>query len=208
MSAAPGRTHRYLTATPLFPFGYGLASAAAATYSELTVTPRTVSAAAPPPNLTVAVQLTSQPLAAAGVAAAAEDQVEVVQVYISFGKCTHLGDTQDDVAAAAAVAELRERGASSVPLHSLVAFRRIALSSAMTTTASGGATAAVEFKVAVKSLELMKADGKMGLLEGPWCVFVGGTSPRTPTALLRRHGSNANPGAPEKPLIADLDVTE
>ena len=58
MSAPPGRTHRYLSTAPLFPFGFGLTSHAAAHYARLRVTPASVPANAPAGlNITVEVEL-------------------------------------------------------------------------------------------------------------------------------------------------------
>ena len=60
MSAPPGRTHRYLSTAPLFPFGFGLTSHAAAHYARLRVTPASVPANAPAGlNITVEVELSA-----------------------------------------------------------------------------------------------------------------------------------------------------
>ena len=115
----------------------------------------------------------------------------------------------------------REAGASSVPLHTLVDFRRVQLpySSELDSAATSGsgfdpavsaAPINVEFNVPLARLHLMKPNGTMGLLPGRWRVWVGGTSPRTPPALLR--GSKESDGdgtraAPQQLLETDWQVS-
>jgi hypothetical protein len=114
-------------------------------------------------------------------------QDEVVQVYFGWVG----GDRRED-------------GESSVPLHQLVAFRRVQLPPPTSAT-----VLRVQFDVTVGSLHLMNANGTMGLLPGQWKVWVGGTSPRTPKSLLRggSGGDGTQDGAPQAPLVAQWMVT-
>ena len=98
--------------------------------------------------------------------------------------------------------EAREAGQSSVPLHELKAFRRVAL---FDPTSHSNDPIDVQFNVSVSKLSLMRPDGSMGLLPGKWKIWVGGTSPRTPRALLR--DAKRVSGAPHSPLVASWAVT-
>jgi hypothetical protein len=135
-------------------------------------------------------------------------QDEIVQVYFGWS-----GQGPDTSAPAARAA--RESGQSSVPLHELKAFRRITLPEP---TSNSNNPIQVQFNISLSSLLLMRSDGSMGLLPGTWKVWVGGTSPRTPQALLRRpttasslsdghSDSEEYNGAPQAPLVASWVVT-
>ena len=185
MSLAPGRTHRYLTVDPLYPFGFGLASGALlANYSSASVSPRKVSVAAPR-NLTVRVKISAlrQHNVPPRNHSLPAEQVEIIQVYAGWQ---------------APSVEAREAGEASAPLHQLVSFRRVqlgALSSPQT----------VEFEIPLQKLRLMLPTGEMGLMRGQWKVWIGGTSPRTPTGLLRG-AAGASAGAPQPPLSAGFEI--
>ena len=82
MSAPPGRTHRYLSTAPLFPFGFGLTSHAAAHYARLRVTPASVPANAPAGlNITVEVELSALAVQPATRARAESHAARSVQHY-------------------------------------------------------------------------------------------------------------------------------
>lgn len=196
MSARPGRTHRYLSAEPLFPFGFGLNSAAVAQYSGMRLSPMTISAAAPTANISVEVRLSA--VAADGIAVhPARDQqqrqVEIVQVYFGWEGAGDGGAAD------------REAGESSVPLHELKAFRRVLLPPPAD-EAGAGALTLVRFDIPARALWLMLPSGEMGLLPGKWRVWVGSTSPRTPPRLCRG-GEEASAGAPQAPVSLELTAT-
>ena len=182
MSQPPGRTHRYFTGEPLYPFGFGINSHETAVYSHATVSPRRLSAAAPPQNITVSVQMkaTSHALQWSHNGSTVQ-QIEIVQVYAGWQPSS---------------AQAREAGAASVPLQQLVGFRRLLLSKTPLT---------VEIALPVKKLHLMKPSGEMGLLQGVWQLWVGGTSPRTPARLLNE-AVGASVGAPKAPLSTTLTI--
>eukprot|EP00935_MAST-01C_sp_MAST-1C-sp1_P001016 g1016.t1 len=170
MSAAPGRTHRYLTTEPMYPFGYGLTSLAAARYASLTVAPASVPVDAPASlNVTVEVEVSALSLPAPTPPTPAPPpptQDEIVQVYV--GWVGH-GDGNGTPAAAATAAD-REAGESSVPLHELKAFRRVTLPPAARSTGGvkDSSSLRLRFEIPVSSLQLMRPDGTMGLLAGQW----------------------------------------
>lgn len=190
MSLTPGRTHRYLIEDPLYTFGFGLTSGAAlANYSGASISPSKISATTSPQNLTVRVDVGALrgadrvDLGQQANHALPTEQVEIVQVYAGWQ---------------APSIDAREAGEASVPLHQLVAFRRVQLGS-LTSPKT------MEFEIPLKKLSLMQPSGEMGLIRGLWKIWMGGTSPRTPGHLLR--GSvGASTGAPQPPLSVELQV--
>ncbi len=194
MSQAPGRTHRYLTVEPLYSFGFGLSSGVAlANYSSASVSPSKVSAAAPTHNLTVRVDISAlrgpdrtdlrQQKAPLYNHSMSAEQVEVVQVYAGWQ---------------APSPEAREAGEASVPLHQLVSFRRVQLrASPLPQT--------IVFEIPLQKLSLMLPTGEMGLMHGKWMIWIGGTSPRTPSTLLRG-AEEASVGAPQAPLAVEFEI--
>ena len=119
------------------------------------------------------------------------------------------GEAEPRLARFFATAADREAGESSVPLHELKAFRRVTLPPAARSTGGvkDSSSLRLRFEIPVSSLQLMRPDGTMGLLAGQWRVWVGGTSPRTPAALLRSSsGETTSRGAPQPPLEAEFKV--
>ena len=197
MSARPGRTHRYLSADPLFPFGFGLNSAAVAQYSDMRLSPMTISAAASTANISVEVRLLAVAVDDGIAVLPARDQqqrqVEIVQVYFGWEGAGDGGAAD------------REAGESSVPLHELKAFRRVLLPP-LAEEAKAGALSLVHFDIPARALWLMLPSGEMGLLPGKWRVWIGSTSPRTPPRLCRG-GEEASAGAPQAPVSLELTAT-
>jgi beta-glucosidase len=127
-----GRTYRYMTGEPLYPFGFGLSYTTFA-YRDLKA-PTQVKAGQPLPfsfTLTNAGTLASE---------------EIVQVYIS--------DLQASL---------------SIPLQSLVAFRRVHL--------QAGESQTVSFELTPESLMLVDEAGELVLEPGKFKISVGGCSP-------------------------------
>ena len=188
LSAAPyGRTHRYLTAPPLYPFGFGINSHPV-TYTGLRVSPSSFSTRAT--NISVAVNVscvsdTTTPT-----------QDEVVQVYVAYHKDRSGKTLQPCFRCQPGTPGVeRQQGHSSIPLHELKAFARVSVPC----KAAGGGKQ-VTLSVAASDLELVGPGGEMELLEGTYVVHVGGTNPRTPPRLLRGDVSQTARGAPGRPL--------
>ena len=150
MSKAPGRTHRYFTQEPLFPFGFGLTTGAEIHYADATITPARISAASPPANLTLEATVSATTAASLRDAVTAIHVPEVVQVYFGLKGDLLSGQAVD-----------REAGAASVPLHDLRAFRRVSV---------GAEKLKISFEIPVESLHLMQPSGEMGLTAGKWTV--------------------------------------
>jgi beta-glucosidase len=148
LATPPGRTHRYATLPPLYPFGLGL-SYVNFTYSALTVNPASVCASAMGSvsvSAVVARAATSEPAFLGAVPAD-----EVVQLYGASG--------------AAAVP-----GVTSPPLQQLLAFRRLAV-------LGEGEAREVAFALGPSDFSLYLSSGRMGVQAGNWSLTLGGGGP-------------------------------
>ena len=110
MMAPPGRTHRYFTGTPLYPFGFGLGYSSFR-YSDLAVSHRSL---------------------ASGNGAL--DQVVSVSVRVTNNGEYEAGSS-DEVVMAFAVPRLAATVAPSVPRQILLGFSRVTLAPGRTATA-------------------------------------------------------------------------
>lgn len=180
MSFGMGRTYRYFRGEPLYPFGYG-ASAHLFSYSDLAVMPQFSSLDAKPKTVKVSFTLTLQGVAT--ISATPPVAEEVVQIYVSFAVHATSGEGPrpfDD--------------GSAVPRWELKYFDRVLITSA---------EHKVEVTLALESLALAAEDGTLQVLPGRYTFSVGGTSPETPTRLLRP----AAPFGPESPISTSIVVS-
>ena len=149
MTAAPGRSYRYSTVVPLFSFGYGL-SYTAFEYSLQ---------GSPQEPLLRPVHFAPNPSTInASVAlrfrldnVGSYEAAETVQVYVTY----------TPLKAPTAV--------QSIPRTELKAFERVTL--------AAGKGQAVEMRLPLSELQLVGADGTMGLQPGVYEIHVGGASP-------------------------------
>ena len=147
MDDAPGRTHRYLTETPLYAFGFGL-SYSRRTYSQLTLEPASIEAGAHDPSAVVAASVVLE--CESGPAGD-----EVVQLYVSLrGDVGRAGD------------------AVSRPVRELKGFSRVACGG----EAGAKQTVTIDLPVEELYLAA-GADSTMQLIEGTYDIWVGGVGP-------------------------------
>lgn len=153
MSDAPGRTHRYLSTTPLYAFGFGL-SYTERKYADLKLSNgATLSSSDAAASVTVSATV-------ACVAGPPGD--EVVQLYT-------------------ALQSTRDAGKQSIPLRELKGFTRVALGGCGAAGEAHGGdapqSATVSFVLAAADLALVDADGTMRAIAGTYDLYVGGTGP-------------------------------
>jgi beta-glucosidase len=156
MMAPPGRTHRYFTEEPLYPFGFGL-SYSSMRYERLSVSHESLAAGtgALDTVMTVSVDVTNQ-----GEYVGAPTADEVVMVY--------------------ARPQLRDEPTAqmSVPRQVLLGFTRV--------TTEPGKTVRATVTLRAEKLRLVGATGSYELLHGDYELFVGGrgapTSASAPAA--------------------------
>jgi hypothetical protein len=196
MSMGPGRTYRYYKGEPLYSFGYG-ASAHQFTYTDLEVSPHgngtslkrrggSAHPTATPTALQVSFRLAVKPPGAVAPRNVVPPiAAEVVQVYVSFAP----GDAQSG-------GPVPFDGGSAVPRWDLKYFDRVEV--------SGTEKQLVVTTIPLKSLALASEDGTLKILPGRYTFTVGGTSPGTPTRLLRP----AAPWGPQKPITASFVLSD
>jgi beta-glucosidase len=147
-----GRTYRYMTEEPLYPFGFGL-SYSCFEYSDLKLDKTEIPVG---DSLDVSVTLHNS---------GAQDSAEVVQFYLS--------DLQ---------------ASTTIPLHHLVGFERVAL--------KAGESQTVKFTLTPEMMSFYNDEGKLTLEPGEFRLEVGGCSPG-------KRGQDL--GAP-KPVTAVFEV--
>jgi beta-glucosidase len=128
-----GRTYRYMTEEPLYPFGFGL-SYSCFEYLDLQLERTQI---APGDSLNVSVTLYDS---------GGRDAAEIVQFYLS--------DLQ---------------ASTTVPLHHLVGFKRVAL--------KAGERCSLKFTLTPEMMSFYDDDGKLTLESGEFRLEVGGCSP-------------------------------
>ena len=127
-----GRTYRFMTAEPLYPFGFGLSYTKFA-YSDLQ----------------------------------APNRLKAGQPYTFFFTLTNTGSLAGDEIVQVYLDDLK--ASLPVPLHSLVAFRRLSL--------QPGESQQVSFELPPESLMLVDEQGELVLEPGQFRLTVGGCSP-------------------------------
>ena len=178
-----GRTYRYLTTEPLYPFGYGL-SYTSFRYSGITLSagsgPSAGDAPAPAPAMT-APSAPGAPHSISSSDLAAGQTLTVRAVVENTG--TRAGDEVVQLF-------LRDLEASvTVPHHSLEGFTRIHL--------APGERAEVSFRLTGRRLALIADDGRCLLEPGRFRLFLGGSQPDERSRSLTATA----------PLSIDLEVT-